>query len=66
LPDTELRGDFGPAVKAVVMILTLPKLKHMIFRGYLDPFVEEVIKNNKRKDIVVDYFTPRLQPPPNP
>jgi hypothetical protein len=33
-------------------MLTLPNLKQMCFRGYLDPFVEQVIKNNEKKEII--------------
>jgi hypothetical protein len=35
------------------MMLALPNLKQVVFRDYLDPFVELVIKNNQaKKDII--------------
>jgi hypothetical protein len=50
-------------VKAVTMMLALPNLKHMTFQGHLDSFVEEVIKNNKKKDVLIDRYIPRPLPP---
>jgi hypothetical protein len=51
-PESVLWGDINRAVRAVGMMLTLPNLKQMCFRGHLDRFVEQVIKNNEKKDII--------------
>lgn len=49
----QLRGNFDRAVKVVGIMLALPNLKQVVFPGYLDPFVELVIKNNQaKKDII--------------
>ncbi|KAE9366901.1 hypothetical protein N431DRAFT_487371 [Stipitochalara longipes BDJ] len=52
-PPADLRGDYGRAVKAVGKMLTLPNLKLMTFRGELDPFIEQLIKENEaRREII--------------
>jgi hypothetical protein len=52
-PQMDLRGDFRPAVNAVGKMLVLPHLKRMTFRGHLDPFIEQLIKDNEgKKDII--------------